>query len=203
MGLDVIKRYLEGDISYDEQLGINMIESEVDRIRKNVDALTDLSAFESGRVRLKSGDIDLCMLIREVITELGSSARGKGLLIRFAEPKSSLILRCDKERIYHLLRNLLENAVKFSKRGTIHISVRRRANELVASVTDEGRGIECIYLNGIFERHYQRYASDPGTGLGLTLSKKIVELHGGRIWADSKGRGKGMKITFALPLTGK
>lgn len=200
MGLELIKRYHEGPMNEDERLGIRMIESETERIRANIDSLMDLSAFESGRVNLHRETFDLRILLEEVSAEFKESAREKRVTILCKSGKAPLPLRADRERIYHLFRNLVENALKFSRGGTIHIDAGKSDTGIAVSVRDEGRGIEPDFLPRIFERHYQRYPSDPGTGIGLTLCKKIAELHNGSIRAESKGRGTGMKLIVSLPL---
>ena len=109
----------------------------------------------------------------------------------------------DWEKIFILFRNIIENAIKFSKAGTICVSARRRGKDILVAVKDAGRGIEPVYLEKIFERYFQRYPREPGAGLGLPLCRKIVELNGGRIWAASEGTGKGMTVYVALPSTMK
>ena len=200
MGLDLVKRRRPEPLDDEERLGLSMIETGVARIQKNVDSLIDLSAFDSGVVALSRGAVDLGALLIVLANEFGPMAAGKGLSLLLMPCPPGLRVWGDRERIYHLLRNLVENAINYSHAGAIRIFARREGREVVVSIADEGRGIEAAYLEKIFERHFQRYPSEPGTGIGLTLCRKIAQLHGGRIWAESGGRGKGMTVHVALPV---
>lgn len=199
MGLDLVKKHRREALGDEERLGIKMIESGVARIQGDIDSLLDLSAFESGAVVLSRERVDLSPLLSSLRGEFLAPAAEKGLALAPVAGAGAAVVG-DRERLGHLFRNLLENAVKFSPSGTVRIAVQRSGGNAVVSVSDEGRGIETAYLERIFDRHFQRYASESGTGVGLTLCRKIADLHGGRIWAESEGRGKGMTVRVALPL---
>lgn len=200
MGLDLVKRCRPEPLNDEERLGISMIESGVARIRKNVDSLIDFSAFDSGVVVLSRAAVDLGSLLANLAAEFSAVAARKSLALVVEPYAPGLRLSGDRDRLYHLFRNLLENAVNCSQAGSIRILARHSGREVVVSVADEGRGIESGYLERIFDRHFQRYPSEAGTGIGLTLCRKIAQLHGGRIWAESGGRGKGMTVHVALPV---
>src|ERR671919_46139 len=97
------------------------------------------------------------------------------------------------------IKILLSNAVKFSKEGTISISANVKDNELIISVKDSGEGIDSAIMPRLFTKFATR--SDVGMGLGLFISKNIVEAHGGRMWAENNSDGKGATFTFTLPLS--
>jgi PAS domain S-box-containing protein len=202
MGLDLVKRRRPAPLDDDERLGLAMIESEVARIQKNVNSLIDLSAFDSGSVTLSRERFDLAAVLAPLVDESAPGAMEKGISLALLPCPPSLRVSGDRDRLYHLFRNLVENAIKFSGAGAVRVSARRAGGEVVVSVEDEGRGIEPICLEKMFERHFQRYPSEPGTGIGLTLCRKIAELHGGRIWAESGGPGKGLTVRVALPARG-
>lgn len=199
MGLDLLKAHRREPLDDEERLGMRMIEEEVARLRRNADLLTDLSAFDSGLIKLRKEKINLGDFLSGVVAEHFVSAREKGLSLVCSPGGGKLILRGDREKLYQLFRNLLENAIRFSTAGTIAVSAGTGKGEIAVSVSDEGRGIEPAYLDKIFERHYQRHPHEHGMGLGLTLCRKTVELHRGRIWAESRGPGKGMTIRISLP----
>jgi PAS domain S-box-containing protein len=203
MGLDLLKKCRKGRVSDDERLGMAMIDHEVERMRRNIESLTDFSAFEAGRIKLRGDRIELCGLLRKLTAGLGKQALERGVALKSPRAKTRLFLKGDREKIYILFRNIIENAIKFSKAGTVRVSARRRGKDILVAVKDAGRGVEPVYLEKMFERYFQRYPRDPGAGLGLTLCRKIVELNGGRIWAASEGTGKGMTIYVALPSTMK
>jgi PAS domain S-box-containing protein len=200
MGLNLIKDNWGVPESEDALLGVRMIEHEVERIQRNIDALIDLSAFEAGCVAFFRRKFDLTELLKKVIADMQPRAGEKGLSLRLSAGRGRNWFRGDRDKIYHVFSSLLDNSIKFSSSGTVSVSLRRGKEAVVVCVADQGRGIEPDYLGDMFERHYQRYSSDAGTGIGLTLCRKIVELHGGTIHAESEGGGMGMRVTVKLPL---
>jgi signal transduction histidine kinase len=97
------------------------------------------------------------------------------------------------------LSNLLDNAIKYSKEGRIVVTAEPQDNMLLISVIDQGQGILPENLERVFERFFQEKTRHFGAGLGLAICRTIVEVHGGRIWAESAGRGQGATIRFTLP----
>ncbi len=120
---------------------------------------------------------------------------------------ASLEVTADERRVKQVLFNLLSNALKFTPMGgRIDVGMSTQNGALAISVSDTGIGIPPGELERIFEAFYQikgRASSSKatGSGLGLSLARQIVELHGGKIWAESEGEGRGSTITFTLPLT--
>ena len=99
------------------------------------------------------------------------------------------------------MTNLVGNAVKFSDQGKIVVSAKKKkAHEIEIAVSDSGRGIPREDLDRVFERFWQDNPSIPGAGIGLAICKTIVEAHGGKIWAESAGRGQGTTVRFTLPV---
>jgi PAS domain S-box-containing protein len=199
MGLDLVKKRRPAPLDDEERLGIAMIESGAAHIQKNVDALTDLSALDSGRISLSRERLGLEAILAPLAAEFGPEALKKGVTVAPPSVPRGLRVTGDRERVRQLFRCLLENAVRFSSSGVVRVRARRTAGGVVVSVADEGRGIEPAYIGRIFDRHFQRYPSEAGTGLGLPICRRIVELHGGRIWAESGGSGKGMTLRVAFP----
>jgi signal transduction histidine kinase len=116
------------------------------------------------------------------------------------EPKS-IILNADKERISQVISNLLSNAIKFTtkEKGTIHVTAENKGSEVVVSVKDTGQGIEPEMTSRLFTK-FATNSSSGGTGLGLFISKSIIEAHGGRIWAINHPDGRGATFAFSLPI---
>jgi signal transduction histidine kinase len=108
----------------------------------------------------------------------------------------------DPERIAQVLSNLLRNAIKFTKEGTINVTVGRKDNhsssEAIVSISDSGQGIDPEVMPKLFEKFVSK--SEKGTGLGLFISKSIVKAHGGKIWGENNKNVKGATFTFTLPL---
>jgi signal transduction histidine kinase len=116
----------------------------------------------------------------------------------FAEPIQSLYVKADKTRLYEILANLLTNAIKFTKKGTISISADVKDNNyVIIAVKNTGEGINSEIAPRLFTKFTT--TSDVGTGLGLYLSKSIVEAHGGIMWAENNPDGKGATFSFTLP----
>jgi signal transduction histidine kinase len=115
---------------------------------------------------------------------------------------SRLAVLGDPERIAQVLSNLLGNALKFTKEGTINVRVGRTdspsSSEAIVSISDSGQGIDPEVMHKLFEKFTSK--SESGTGLGLFLSKSIVEAHGGKIWGENNKDGNGATFTFTLPL---
>ena len=123
----------------------------------------------------------------------------KKLLIQ--DNDDTILIEADKGRIIQVIDNLLSNALKFTTEGTISVSVEANNREVVVRITDNGEGIDPEILPKLFSKFTTK--SDMGIGLGLYISKNIVEAHGGKIWAennDSTGGGRGATFSFSLPL---
>jgi signal transduction histidine kinase len=111
-----------------------------------------------------------------------------------------LLIEADKERISEVVSNLLSNAIKFNKDGEIFVSVEKKEDDNYALVTvrDTGQGIDSDILPSLFSKFITK--SFEGIGLGLYISKHIVEAHGGKLWAENNFDGKGATFSFSLPL---
>jgi signal transduction histidine kinase len=122
------------------------------------------------------------------------------------EPKS-IVVKADRERISQVISNLLSNAIKFTtvitkhrtEKGIISVTAEKKVSEVVISVKDSGQGIDPEILPRLFGKFVTK-SSTSGTGLGLFISKNIVEAHGGKIWAEKNADGKGVTFSFTLPL---
>ena len=166
--------------------------------------LLDVSRIESGKMHIDRDDVDVAELVESWRRRYEMWAENKELAFRvWVEPGLPQV-SLDPRRIQQVLNNLVSNAVKFSTSwGTITLGARRRGDQLEVSVTDTGQGIEANELDKVFGRYEQSSTQatrgEKGSGLGLSIAKKLVELHGGTIWVDSK-RGVGSKFSFALPI---
>jgi signal transduction histidine kinase len=109
-----------------------------------------------------------------------------------------MVVEADRERIIQVISNLLSNAVKFTKHGTIYVSEENKDGQVIVSVKDTGTGIDSEIIPRLFTKFTSK--SQTGTGLGLFLSRSILEAHGGKIWAKNNNDEKGSTFTFTLPL---
>jgi signal transduction histidine kinase len=136
--------------------------------------------------------------------ELKDRAEQKGLKIDSTLPKNSPAVMIDEEKIRHVLFNFVDNAIKYSTKGTIMVSVRREDKSLVVEVKDRGFGFDKVDAANFFQKFYRgnnvKGTNVNGTGLGLYVCRKFIEAHQGKIWATSTGLGKGSVFGFSVPL---
>lgn len=183
---------------------LKSIDLSTDRLTKLVDNLLDTSRMEAGLLKLEKAPTNIMQLIKGVVTEASIRAEHYQFVVKSV--KRPLKVDIDARRIRQVLDNLIENAVKYSPPGTeILVAAGKSGDDVLVSVTDQGPGIPTGELKNIFERMYrieQRlYSGADGIGLGLYICQKLVQAHGGRIWAEN-APGKGSTLRFTLPATG-
>jgi two-component system, OmpR family, sensor histidine kinase VicK len=137
-----------------------------------------------------------------ILVDYNKEEEGKQRKIKLLYPynEEDIVVEVDKERLTQVISNLLSNAIKFTKEGEIYINVERDdiAQLIIVSVRDSGLGIDPEILPRLFTKFATK--SETGTGLGLFISKNIIEAHGGRIWAENNADGKGATFAFSLPI---
>ena len=187
------------------------IQEVLERLGKNgrhllglINAVLDLSKIEAGRLSLSLNDYSMGEVVQTVISSVEALAAEKKLDLHIKVPSDLSIARGDEQRIAQVLLNLLGNAIKFTDQGKIQVEVSEDSDEtLLVSVTDTGPGLSEADQKVIFDEFQQADDSNTrekgGSGLGLSISKKIVEMHGGRIWVESS-EGKGSAFRFTLPI---
>ena len=169
-----------------------------------INDILDLSKIEAGRMELELTDFDLPQAIDNALTLVRERAGRRGIALHHSVDERLGAIRGDERKVKQVLLNLLSNAVKFTpKGGRIDIGARLVERMAEVSVTDNGVGIAPEDQEKVFEEFRQVGPADKkaeGTGLGLALSRKFIELHGGRIWVKSRV-GVGSTFSFTLPLT--
>jgi signal transduction histidine kinase len=181
---------------------------EVDGLAQLVSELLDLARLEAGRLELQAMPVSAEALVHEAVERVRPHAERLGLELAVkaqGEANADLLVQADPRRIGQVLSNLLANAVKFTPAGgRIEAGARTAAGGVEFWVADTGAGLDPDQLSRVFERFYKTDLSraGEGTGLGLAISKHLVQAHGGRIWADSPGRGHGATFYFTLPPAG-
>jgi GAF domain-containing protein len=167
-----------------------------------INDVLDFSKIEAGQLALTINPYSIKDVIQAVVSSTQSLATEKNLALKIAVPADLPAASGDERRISQVLLNLVGNAIKFTDAGEVRIDAAANG-ELVVSVSDTGPGISTEDQEHIFEEFRQAEGATTskkgGTGLGLAIAKKIVELHGGRIWVESEV-GKGSKFTFSLPI---
>lgn len=176
----------------------------VEHMIRLIDDLLDASRLQTGQVVLVPEPIRLAELVDQVIQQLVPAARERGVALR-AEVAPDLTLDADALKLEQVLANLVGNAVKFTPdEGSVTIEARGSADEVEIRVRDTGVGLAAEHLPRVFEPFFQvglpvRRSRGPGAGLGLTIAKGLVERHGGRIWVESEGPGRGTAVVVVLP----
>ena len=199
LGLSEVLLNKDGNIEQYHEL-LNVISRNAKRLQKLTENILDVSRIESQTLNLHKERVNINEKIRNVVKDIKSQIHNPKLKIAFLESKDPIYVKADKTRLYQVIANLLGNAIKFTKQGSISVSVdvNDNNNELVISVKDTGEGIHSDILPRLFTKFATR--SEAGTGLGLFISKSIVEAHGGKMWAKNNPDGKGATFHFTLPL---
>lgn len=168
-----------------------------------VNDVLDLARIEAAQMSLTPEDTDIGNLVRETINTARSLVEGRGLVLRTRIEPGLPHLRVDPVRIRQALFNLMNNAVRFTDRGSITISTYHESGQVVVAVADTGIGITPEDIPRLFEQFQQLDGSTRrqrgGAGLGLAISKQFVELHGGKMWVESQP-GQGSTFFFSLPV---
>ncbi len=167
--------------------------------------IMDFSKIEAGQIKISKSPVDVQKLISAIQREYSFTAQRKGLALKIApfNPEDDILITSDENRLRQVLVNLVGNAIKFTIEGSVELGVKRMEDRIQFHVKDSGIGIPKEYHLKIFERFRQVEASNSrrfgGNGLGLAISKSLVELLGGTIWVES-AHGKGSIFYFAIPI---
>ncbi len=198
--------FLKDDVHGDASEQLEIVLRSAMRLRALIDDMVNLRHLDTGeaRAQLDLETFSLDQLIADAMFEFSAMAEAKRLKLSQRQPSPQVQIVADRQKVYLVLANLLSNAVKFTAAGgRVQIVVEAHDTEVRLSVRDTGIGIPADKLDKIFDRFYQVESSlsrhYEGMGLGLSIAKGMVELHGGRIWVQSV-EGRGSAFTFALPL---
>lgn len=186
----------------------DVIEQNAHALSKLIDDLLDASQIISGKPRLENEPLNLLTLVRAAVESVRPSSAPKRIELTLVADDAGIEVAGDARRLRQVVLNLLTNAIKFTpERGSVEIKLERTKSNARISVSDTGRGIAPEFLPRIFERFSQderaRKPGQNGLGLGLAISRRLVELHGGTIEAHSCGEGAGATFVVTLPLPPK
>jgi signal transduction histidine kinase len=186
-----------------EQELLGLIQKQIQRLSKLTKDFLELSRLESGRVHLRPEKVDLAQLVEDVVNLETPRAAEKQVTLHTEISAALPPVWADPARIQQVLINLVSNAVKYNRPGgTVTICLEIGKGEALLQVSDTGWGIEADYLPHLFDRFYRvpdKEGFSEGTGLGLPITKKIIEAHNGRIKVSSTP-GQGSKFTCCIPL---
>lgn len=205
MGVSTVLREMVGPLNDDQKTMLEIAERNIDRLTKLTSELLDLTKMEAGQLDINPADVDVLELAREVATADEPLAQHKGVALEVLANGGPLVVRCDRDRIYQVIQNLMGNALNFTDEGSITLSVEKDGESVKVCVCDTGPGIPSESVGTIFDKwsraHSETISEKRGTGLGLAICKGIVEAHRGRISVRSEV-GKGTEFCFTLPLRG-
>jgi len=197
---ETTKKLDETEIQY-----LNQTITSVDELVDLVENLLDLSGLQKGGFELKTSAISLEKIIKDVVDEYKQAAKEKELKLIFAPPLFEIpLVEANVTRLKIVLRNLIGNAVKFTDKGQIEISLHEEKDGFITvSIKDTGKGIPAENIDKVFDKFYrikEALEMASGAGLGLFISKKIIESLQGKIWVESV-EGKGSTFYFSIPIS--
>jgi signal transduction histidine kinase len=184
---------------------LRIVSTEIKRLSRLVATLLDISRIQAGERKFTMAPFDICEMNREIIISFEQKFNDKHIEVEFDCPDESLYVVADRDAIYQIAYNLCDNAIKFASEGAvIRVTIKKLKNKKVlVSVYNEGQGIAPADLPYVFDRFYKsdksRGLNKTGVGLGLFISKTIIDAHGETIWAESEF-GKNCSCSFTLPL---
>ncbi|HVU05012.1 MAG TPA: HAMP domain-containing sensor histidine kinase [Polyangiaceae bacterium] len=197
---DVLLAEVDGPLGDDARENLTVLRQSADHLRGLIDDILDLSALESGELRLDLGAVDVFGIAAEVAREARVTAEEKDLTVKLVG--SPATAWADARRVRQILQNLVSNAVKFTSVGGVSLSVELRGDSVAVSVSDTGPGIPAEQQAAIFEEYWQAPASARtrvGAGLGLAITRRLVRMHGGTIELES-APGAGARFTVLFPI---
>ena len=197
----LLRRLEKAGLTGSERRNAEAIITGARRMNAMIQDLVDSARLEAGQLEMKLVPVDLRAFLLELKSRMADTIATER--VRVEMPAEPLYVRADEDRLERILLNLLSNALKYSAPGTeVVVSAVQRDGEVVTSVADRGPGIPPEQLSRLFQRYYRTEAGGmrpEGLGLGLYITRKLVEAHGGKVWAESEV-GKGSTFFFSLPV---
>ena len=195
-----------GQFSTEQKKALNVLLRQSDHLQDLIDSLLDISRLELNKeIPITKEPLSIKKLLEDVVESDHFAAEQRGLALKLEIDKTLPTFMGDAIKLKRILANLLGNAIKFTpKGGTVILRATSDPANLRIEVADNGIGIEADCLEKIFDKFFQVDSSytraSGGIGMGLAIARELVAVHGGKIWAESQGPGKGSKVIFTLPL---
>jgi len=213
--LNAIKGYLSlflediyGKLDEKQRQPMERILRSSERLIHLVNELLGISRIQMGKIELEMGEVDLCEIVKSVVDEFGKGAEEKSIGLHASCPTDGVpVLAGDKQKLRDSVLNLVDNAIRYTDKGSVDVSVRREINDLVVRVEDTGPGLDAEEKRALFKSFQRgqvgRKQWAEGSGLGLYIAKEFIALHGGAIWAESPGKVLGSTFFIRIPLAQK
>jgi len=209
--LSVIKGYLSmvlegtyGKISKKVKKPINNVFQASKQLNQLVNTLLNVSRIEAGKIKLEASPMSIKEVLEPITEEFKIVAEEKGLYLNLSISDSLPLIPLDKEKMNQVVMNIIDNAIKYTERGGITIKCKMKNEKLKIMISDTGLGMDKKQLTEIFQKFSRGTAGEThwsnGAGLGMYIAKEFTELHKGKIWAESKGQGKGSTFNIELPV---
>jgi PAS domain S-box-containing protein len=200
--LEMIEKNME--LGEKEQKWINICLRNVENLTSLIEQILDVSRIESNSMKLTFESVNLSQIVRDLEVDLEFSFKEKSLAFSSKIPDKDVVITADEKRMKQVVRNLLSNALKYTLEGSVSLELAVKKKKAVLTVTDTGIGLSKEDTQKLFKRFSRIESIETrkiaGTGLGLHITKKIVEMHHGSISVDSPGRGKGTTFSFTIPV---
>jgi two-component system sensor histidine kinase VicK len=184
---------------------LDVIVRNAKRLQKLQEEMLDVTRIESGSMKIHKESFNLNELIFDVLQDFRAQLKDDARIKLNYRSDGDVWVVADKNGVTQVISNLLANAMKFTKAGSIVVQLRKRkgkkiadSNQVIVSIKDEGPGIDPSVMPRLFTKFASK--SEKGTGLGLFISKSIIEAYDGKIWAENNSDGKGATFAFTLPI---
>jgi signal transduction histidine kinase len=200
---EVLQDRLFGDLNEKQAEYVADIHTSGRHLLDLINDILDLSKIEAGRMELQVSTVELAEVLESSVALMRERATRQGISVKLEVNPTIGVIEADERKVKQVLFNVLSNALKFTARGGhVNVTARSESDEVIVSVRDDGVGIAPEHQTRIFEEFEQVGTAQlqEGTGLGLALSRRFVELHGGRLWVES-APGQGSTFSFNLPRT--
>ncbi|MFH1946747.1 MAG: HAMP domain-containing sensor histidine kinase [Candidatus Magasanikbacteria bacterium] len=212
--LSIMKGYIEliedgafGKVAKPTVETLDKMNKSNERLVKLVDEFLDITRIEQGRTKFDFAKSDMNRLINSVVAELKERAQDKKLKIVWKPRFKNTNVMMDEEKVRHVVFNFIDNAIKYSTKGKIVVNLLKEKKKYIITVKDNGIGFDKNDEVNFFQKFYRgnnvKGTNVTGTGLGIYVCKKFIETHGGRVWAKSRGLGKGGEFGFWIPVKEK
>lgn len=181
---------------------VQKIFESAERLVRLVNDLLDLTHIEGGKIQFQFEKTDIGKMIQGVVDELSIQADRKGLKLSFTDP-GNVFVWADESKLRQVLMNLIDNAVKYSFKGSVTVSLEQKDNQINVAVKDTGIGMSLEEMDSLFQKFVRSpkatHLHTEGSGIGLYVAKKLIEEHQGTIWGESRGEGEGSTFHVSLP----